>query len=368
MSRHHAVRRLPILSVLALAIAMPLGAQTQAQAKSALVVLSATACTVSVDGEKAADLRADEPLRLEVAPGDYVVSAVAADGRRWSRVLRVEGAKQIVQIDFAALRPSAPGSTVVAAPPVLVPVAGSTPTPPPAPATVSVSSPPPPGASGFSWVLVQVTGEFEIGCSQGDTECNAVEMPRRNVHIAKPFEMMDKPVTVAQFRDWASSSRRKLPTQPKWSADDVPVVNVTWDEAIAFCSAFPGRLPTEIEWEYAARAGSPAARYGEIDSIAWYAGNSDKRAHPVGRKAPNAFGLYDMLGNVWEWNADVFRSQPGSGEEDTTQGGPADMRSLRGGSWRNKAKQIRVSNRGRLSPDDREDDDGFRCVREATPR
>ena len=75
-----------------------------------------------------------------------------------------------------------------------------------------------------------------------------------------------------------------------------------------------------------------------------------------------------MLGNVWEWNADVFRSQPGTGEEDTTQGGPADMRSLRGGSWRNKAKQIRVSNRGRLSPDDREDDDGFRCVREATPR
>ena len=207
-----------------------------------------------------------------------------------------------------------------------------------------------------------------MGCSQGDTECNAVEMPRRNVRITKSFEMMDKPVTVAQFRDWASSSQRKLPTQPRWSADDVPVVNVTWDEAVAFCSAFAGRLPTEIEWEYAARAGSPASRYGEIDSIAWYAGNSDKRAHPVGRKAPNAFGLYDMLGNVWEWNADVFRSQPGTGEEDTTQGGPADMRSLRGGSWRNKARQIRVSNRGRLSPDDREDDDGFRCVREATPR
>ena len=178
--------------------------------------------------------------------------------------------------------------------------------------------------------------------------------------------MMDKPVTVAQFRDWASSSQRKLPAQPKWSADDVPVVNVTWDEATALCSAFVGRLPTEIEWEYAARAGSSAARYGELDSIAWYAGNSDKRAHPVGRKAPNAFGLYDMLGNVWEWNADVFRSALADG--DAAQAGPGATRSLRGGSWRNKEKQIRVSNRGRLVPDDREDDDGFRCVREATPR
>ncbi len=346
MSRHPAVLRLPILSILVVAIALPLGAQTPAPAKSAVVVLSATACTVSVDGEKAADLRADEPLRLELAPGDYVISAVAADGRRWSRVLRVEGTKQIVQIDFAA-------SASVAA----VPTVAAT----PAPANPPLASP------GLSWVRIPA-GDFEMGCSPGDTECNPAETPRRHVRIEKPVEMMDKPVTVAQFRDWASSSQRKLPAQPRWSGDDVPVVNVTWDEAVAFCSAFVGRLPTEIEWEFAARGGSPAARYGEIDSIAWYAGNSDKRAHPVGRKAPNAFGLFDMLGNVWEWNADVFRNTPPAGEGDAPQAGPTDMRSLRGGSWRNKAKQIRVSNRGRLSPDDREDDDGFRCVREATPR
>jgi formylglycine-generating enzyme required for sulfatase activity len=182
------------------------------------------------------------------------------------------------------------------------------------------------------------------------------------------IEMMDKTVTVAQFRDWTASSQRRLPAQPRWSTDDAPVVNVTWDEAVAFCSAFVGRLPTEIEWEYAARAGSPAARYGEIGAIAWYAGNSDRRAHPVGGKAPNAFGLYDMLGNVWEWNADVFRMRPGTDEQDTAEAGPDEKRSLRGGSWRNSAKQIRASNRGRLAPDDREDDDGFRCVREAAPR
>ena len=75
-----------------------------------------------------------------------------------------------------------------------------------------------------------------------------------------------------------------------------------------------------------------------------------------------------MLGNVWEWNADVFHGTPGAGEDGATPAGPGDMRSLRGGSWRNKARQIRVSNRGRLAPDDREDDDGFRCVRDPMPR
>ena len=345
MPRDRSSLRLPILLFLALSVALALGAQTPGPAKSALVILSSTACTVSVDGEKAGQLLADEPLRLEVAPGDYVVSAVAIDGRRWLRVLRVEGAKMIVQIDFATPAPAAP---------VHSPVATA-----PAPAA------PPPASPGLSWVRIP-TGEFEMGCSEGDGECNAAELPRRHVRVARSFEMMDRPVTVAQLRDWASSSQRKLPAQPKWSIDDAPVVNVTWDEAFAFCSAFVGRLPTEIEWEFAARAGSPAARYGEIDSIAWYAGNSDKRAHAVGQKAPNAFGLYDMLGNVWEWNADVFRSAPAEG--DTAQAGPSDARSLRGGSWRNKAKQIRASNRGRLPPDDREDDNGFRCVREATPR
>jgi formylglycine-generating enzyme required for sulfatase activity len=344
----HCVRldRLIPLLFLALAMAPALRAQTAEPAKSALVILSGASCTLSLDGEKVADLRADEPLRLEVAPGDYVLSAIAADGRRWSRVLRVQGTKIIIQIDFANPGPAAPAPTPVAAPAAAAPQAGG---------------------SGLSWVRIPA-GEFEMGCSEGDSQCNPAELPRRHARVAAPFEIMDKPVTVAQFRDWAASSQRRLPSQPRWSADEVPVVNVTWDEAVAFCSTFAGRLPTEVEWEYAARAGSPAARYGEIDAIAWYAGNSGKHAHPVGGKTPNAFGLYDMLGNLWEWNADVFRSKPGAAEDDTAEAGPGDKRSLRGGSWRNSARQIRVSNRGRLAPDDREDDDGFRCVRDTIPR
>ncbi len=340
-----------VLSLLGAALAPALLAQTAAPMKSALVVLSSTACTVSIDAEKVSDLRADEPLRLELVPGDYVVSAVAADGRRWSKVLRAEGSKQIVQIEFGPAALSAPAAAVVA--------------PARAPAAPAQAAPLP-GSSEISWARIPA-GEFEMGCSEGDTECNPAEPPRRNVRVAKPLDVMALPVTVAQFRDWASSSQRRLPAQPKWSADDVPVVNVTWDEAAGFCSAIVARLPTEVEWEYAARGGSPAARYGEIDAIAWYAGNSDKRAHPVGRKVANGFGLYDMLGNVWEWNADVFRSAPGTGDDEAPQAGPL-TRSLRGGSWRNKAKQIRVSNRGRLAPDDREDDDGFRCVRDTMPR
>ena len=344
---------------LALFLASALGAQTAAPAKSALVILSGTDCTLSVDGEKAADIRADEPVRLEVVPGDYVISAVASDGRKWSRVLRVEGFKTIVQVDFSTSTGAAP-SPSVSPPTSLAPAAPPAPVAPATPAAQSLASPSP------SWIPIPA-GEFEMGCSQGDEECNPAEMPLRHVRVDKPFEMMEKPVTVAQFRDWASASvQRRLPSQPKWSADDVPAVNVTWDEAAAFCSALVARLPTELEWEYSARGGSSAPRYGELDSIAWYAGNSDKRAHPVGQKAPNAFGLYDMLGNVWEWNADVFRPLPSKGSG--VQAGPHDARSLRGGSWRNKAKQIRVSNRGRLAPDDREDDDGFRCARDSTPR
>jgi formylglycine-generating enzyme required for sulfatase activity len=325
-------------------LAPPLGAQLAESPKAALVVVASAACAVSLDGRKVADIETDQPFRLEVAHGEYVVSAVAADGRRWSKIVRIGDVKAIVQIEFAReatppASPVAPQRTAVAAPASAVAY---------------------PAASGSSWVLIPA-GEFDMGCSSDDTECNPTEFPRRHIAVPTPFEIMDRLVTVAQFRDWASSSQRKLPTQPKWSADDAPVVNVTWDEAVAFCSASGTRLPTEIEWEYAARAGSAAARYGDFEAIAWYAGNSAKRAHPVGQKAPNGFGLYDMLGNVWEWSADVFRSTPGTGEGATALAG--DLRSLRGGSWKNKARQIRVSNRGRLAPDDREDDDGFRCVR-----
>jgi len=159
---------------LALLLAPALVAQTADPAKSALVLLSGTDCTLSLDGEKAADLRADEPVRLEVPPGDYVLSAVAGDGRRWSRVLRVEGAKTIVQVEFSTS--TAPST---AAPPAAAVSARPGPVPTPAPAAPAAR---PIGSPGFTWITIPA-GEFEMGCSQGDEECNPAEMPLRHARV-----------------------------------------------------------------------------------------------------------------------------------------------------------------------------------------
>ena len=102
-----------------------------------------------------------------------------------------------------------------------------------------------------------------------------------------------------------------------------PVELVTWEDAQEFIGRLNGRsggnryrLPTEAEWEYAARAGTTGDRYGNLDAIAWYRDNSRYRTHPVGQKAPNAWGLHDMLGNVEEWVEDRYGDYPGGAVTD----------------------------------------------------
>ncbi|MEV6432836.1 SUMF1/EgtB/PvdO family nonheme iron enzyme [Nocardia sp. NPDC051463] len=112
------------------------------------------------------------------------------------------------------------------------------------------------------------------------------------------------------------------------------------------------RLPTEAEWEHACRAGTTGPRYGELDEIAWYRGNSDGRMHDVGGKRPNAFGLYDMLGNVWDWCWDVYDAEVYGA-----------YRVLRGGGWFDEHWSCRASVRRRSHPSFRPDDVGFRVVR-----
>ena len=105
------------------------------------------------------------------------------------------------------------------------------------------------------------------------------------------------------------------------------------------------RLPTEAEYEYAARGGKAMARYASVDSIAWYGANSKGTTHEVGKRQPNAYGLYDVLGNLWVWTADWYGRYAAGEETDPTgpKTGPAGV--LKGGSWRNEASRIRASAR-----------------------
>jgi formylglycine-generating enzyme required for sulfatase activity len=126
--------------------------------------------------------------------------------------------------------------------------------------------------------------------------------------------------------------RVKGASPSRFRGAQLPVEQVNWDSANSYCQANGGRLPTETEWEYAARGGTTGARYGNLNEIAWYAANSAGTTHEVGKKAPNAFGLDDMLGDVWEW----------------TSGWAMEGRSRarRGGSWSYSGKWARVSVRG----------------------
>ena len=153
------------------------------------------------------------------------------------------------------------------------------------------------------------SGEFMMGCSPGDAQCNPDENPRHRVQITKGFEMGKYEVTQAQ---WVAL----MQTNPSGSkGDNRPVENVSKIEAQDFIAklnarndGYRYRLPTEAEWEYAARAGKDSAQSGPLGDMAWYGANSEDETHPVGQKKPNAWGLYDMQGNVREWVSDFYSS------------------------------------------------------------
>ncbi len=203
-------------------------------------------------------------------------------------------------------------------------------------------------------------GTFMMGCPVDDAECFPFEKPAHSVSIAG-FWMDKTPVTQSQYHYVMGAN----PSHFSGCAD-CPVEMVNWNDAQNYCARVGKRLPTEAQWEFAARAGAAGGRYAELDEVAWYAGNSSDKTHPVAQKQPNAYGLYDMRGNVWEWCADWYAEDYYSHSPSNNPKGPKTGRSrvIKGGSWHNNPKGVRAVSRTGCDPVQRGAELGFRCVRD----
>ncbi len=232
-------------------------------------------------------------------------------------------------------------------------------------------------AAGFRWVRIPA-GSFEMGCTAGDGECSSDERPSHRVTISRAISIAETETTVGQYEKYVSATGAGRPSSPTFAqGEDHPVVNVSWNEAEAFCRWAGGRLPTEAEWEYAARGGREGNRYPLGIAIshdeANYSGTGGRdswaNTSPVKSFAANGFGLYDMAGNVWEWVGDWYDEGYYGRSPTTDPSGPSTggRRVLRGGSWSNSPRWLRVSVRFGNSPGFRYDGDGFRCTRDANP-
>jgi formylglycine-generating enzyme required for sulfatase activity len=216
-----------------------------------------------------------------------------------------------------------------------------------------------------AWVTVP-SGSFQMGCAPADTRCDADEQPRHAVTISKAFQLMATEVAVSAYRALVT----ELDAQPPWSTPDHPVVIVTWQEAADFCAKAGGRLPTEAEWEYAARGGRDGANYPWGDETPTDepgmpngAAFESDRARPVKSYPANGYGLYDVAGNVWEWTADVGALYRAGTLVDPQGLAAGSTRIVRGGSFGDAARNLRLSNRTSNRSDSINVNVGFRCAR-----
>ena len=211
-------------------------------------------------------------------------------------------------------------------------------------------------------------GSFTMGCTfEQGSDCESDGRPSHSVTLSS-YYIGKYEVTQAQ---WTAV----MGTNPRYfrGCDQCPVEQVSWEDVQKFIRKLNQqtgknfRLPTEAEWEYAARGGASgsATKYAgssSIDTVGWYDGNSGGKTHPVGRKQPNELGLYDMSGNVWEWCSDWYGDY--SNGSKTNPRGPSSgpRRVLRGGSWNYFALFCRVSLRLNLTPSFRNYNIGFRLA------
>ncbi len=230
-------------------------------------------------------------------------------------------------------------------------------------------------------------GEFQMGASPGDSEAFDNEKPQHKVSIPSPIYVAKFPVTQQQWQAVMGKNPAYFQTglvkekggifkQEKRLAADTkehPVECVSWDDCQGYLNRVHDRLdlefgkairlPSEAEWEYACRAGTTDSRYGNLDTIGWFDGNSGSMTHPVDQKRPNAWGLHDMIGNVWEWCEDTwhggYKNAPSDGSAWT---GGDTARVVRGGSWDVFPRSCRSSSRCWIEPDCCLNGVGFRVV------
>ena len=205
-------------------------------------------------------------------------------------------------------------------------------------------------------------GKFVMGCSAGDEKCEKTEDQRHQVTLTKGFWLGETEVTQQAYKKVMGKSPSNS------NSPDFPVDSVSWFDASSYCGKIDTRLPTEAEWEFAARAGEQSARYGNFDGIAWLSSNSGWKSHAVRGKLSNKWGLYDMLGNVAEWTADWWTDKYPP-EVAVNPSGPASavQRTLRGGSWISYQTDIRLSYRTKAVPEVQSMSIGFRCGGESLP-
>ena len=212
-------------------------------------------------------------------------------------------------------------------------------------------------------------GRFTMG-SPGSEEGRSSDETQHEVVLSQGFFLAETQCTQGQWELTMGSnpSHFKQPNRP--------VEQVSWDEAVEYCRkltmkkrsegllpvGWECRLPTESEWEYGARGGTTGARYGELEAIAWWSGNSSFETHVVGGKQANAWGLNNMMGNVWEWCADWYGDYPTGSVTDPAGPSSGSFRMSRGGSWDFGGESIRSADRRRFDPGDRCCSLGFRPV------